>query len=392
MNESEKPVTVKKAIGPEAFVFLLCFFLFFWLVGRKMGVVNMINTLMNSGFDLIVNTCLYIMAVAVIAGALGSLFSEFGVVSLINKILSPLMKPLWGLPGAASLGIVTTYLSDNPAILTLANETNFRVYFKKYQLPALTNLGTAFGMGAIVTTFVIGLRGPSGESFVSAALIGNLGAIIGSIASTRLMLLQTGKIYGKTELCDVPFASAEVDETHRVVRPGSVGIRFIDAMLDGGRAGVDMGMAIIPGVVIICSIVLMLTNGPSPDGTYTGAAYEGIALLPALAQKISPVLNAIFGFTSSSCIAVPVTALGSAGAAISLIPQLIENGQAAGTDVAVFTAMCMCWSGYLSTHVAMMDSLKCKNLVGKAILSHTIGGIVAGFSAHWLYVLFRLFF
>ncbi|MFR2965046.1 MAG: hypothetical protein ACLTK0_00790 [Anaerovoracaceae bacterium] len=36
-----------------------------------------------------------------------------------------------------------------------------------------------------------------------------------------------------------------------------------------------MGISIIPGVLVICSVVLMLTNGPSADGTYTGAAGEG---------------------------------------------------------------------------------------------------------------------
>ena len=45
--------------------------------------------------------------------------------------------------------------------------------------------------------------------------------------------------------------------------------------------------------------------------------------------------------------------------------------------------MCMCWSGYLSTHVAMMDSLKCSYLTGVAILCHTVGGLVAGIVANW---------
>ena len=54
------------------------------------------------------------------------------------------------------------------------------------------------------------------------------------------------------------------------------------------------------------------------------------------------------------------------------------------------TAMCMCMSGYLSTHVAMMDSLGCKKLTGKAILSHTIGGVLAGVFAHLLYSLIAL--
>ncbi|MBR0108837.1 MAG: hypothetical protein IJM07_06900, partial [Pyramidobacter sp.] len=55
-------------------------------------------------------------------------------------------------------------------------------------------------------------------------------------------------------------------------------------------------------------------------------------------------------------------------------------------DIAVFTALCMCWSGYLSTHASMMDSLNCKHLIGKAILCHTIGGLCAGVAAHWFCV------
>ncbi len=55
------------------------------------------------------------------------------------------MKPLYDLPGAAALGVVTTYFSDNPAIITLTDDKGYRRYFRKYQIPALTNLGTAFG-------------------------------------------------------------------------------------------------------------------------------------------------------------------------------------------------------------------------------------------------------
>ena len=161
-------------------------------------------------------------------------------------------------------------------------------------------------------------------------------------------------------------------------------------MLDGGKSGVGMGVAVIPGVLIICTLVLMLTNGPSADGTYTGAAYEGIALLPALGDKLNFILKPLFGFTSSQGISVPITSLGAAGAAIGLVPKLVQEGLATGNDVAVFTAMCMCWSGYLSTHVAMMDSLGYSNMTGKAIISHTIGGLCAGVSAHWLYVLFSM--
>jgi len=382
-----KGPSIKKNVSSESFVFFALFIGFFALIGRQMGVVNMLNTMMNTAYQLLLDTIFYIMAIAVLAGAVAALFVEFGIVSVINKVLSPLMKPIYGLPGASIIGVLATYLSDNPAILTLADDQGFRRYFKKFQLPALTNLGTAFGMGLIITTFTMGIPSPNGESFVAAALIGNLGAIIGSVVSVRMMLWFTSRHYGTEEMCDVGELEGEVLEGYRVVRSGGVGSRFMNAMLEGGKSGVDMGLSVIPGVLIICTIVMMLTNGPSESGAYTGAAYEGIALLPLIAEKLDFILKPLFGFSSASGIAVPVTALGSAGAAMGMIPALLEKGLANCGDVAVFTAMCMCWSGYLSTHVSMMDVLHSTKFTGNAIISHTIGGLAAGACAHWLYVL-----
>ena len=393
MKKKEKeilPPGVKRAVGPEVIVFLILFLGFFIVLCRVMGTVNMFNTMMNTAFDLLLSTVFYIMAIAVLAGAISALFSEFGVIALLNKLLSPVIKLVYGLPGASAVGVFTTYLSDNPAILTLANDNNFRRYFKKYQLPALTNIGTAFGMGLIITTFMAGLHSPAGENFGLAVLVGNLGAIVGSIVSTRLMLWRTAKIYGKDEMCDINDAGEAMDlNKYRKVREGSIGARFLDALLEGGKSGVDMGMAVIPGVLIICTFIMMLTFGPSEAG-YTGAAYEGIALLPKIGDKLSFILQPLFGFQSSEGIAVPITALGAAGAAIGVVKDLVQAGLANSHDVAVFTAMCMCWSGYLSTHVAMMDSLKCSKLTGTAIICHTIGGLCAGVFANWFFKLLML--
>ena len=152
------PIGTKKAVGVEVFVFLALFLGFFVALCTKMGTVNMFNTMMNTAFDLLLNTVFYIMAIAVLAGAISSLFSEFGVISLLNKLLSPAIRMIYGLPGARAVGVFTTYLSDNPAILTLAHDNTFRRYFKRYQLPALCNIGTAFG-----TKFGFGKQTPKAK-------------------------------------------------------------------------------------------------------------------------------------------------------------------------------------------------------------------------------------
>ncbi len=392
-QEQQSPVSYKKELGPETFVFPVIFIGIFVVFAVQMGLANALNTMMNTAYRLLIDTVLYITAICVIMGAVSGLLSEFGFVSLVNRLLQPLMKPVYGLPGAAALGVITTFLSDNPAILTLADDEQFKHYFKKYQFPALTNIGTSFGMGLIVCTYMYSLSTVMGKGLGLAVLVGLFSAIIGSIVSTRIMLVFTRRYYKE----DAEHPASEKPETDfpkgmRIVREGNIANRCMAAILDGGKSGVKLGLSIVPGVLVICTLVMMLINGPSASGDYTGSAYEGIRLIPMLAEKLDFILKPMFGFSSPEAIAVPVTALGSAGASLSLTASLTTAHLIGPGDIAVFTAMCMCWSGYLSTHTSMMDSLDCKELIGKALLSHTIGGLAAGIAAHWIYVLISALF
>ena len=152
---SKKNFNIWKFI-PTGIPCLVIVFGMFAYIGSVMGVPEMLNTIMNTSHDLLLNTCFYLMAICVITGAIGKIFMEFGVVSLLEKLLRPLMRPLFNLPGVASLGAVMTFLSDNPAIISLSKDKRFSGYFKKYQFISLTNFGTAFGMGLIVIVFMMG--------------------------------------------------------------------------------------------------------------------------------------------------------------------------------------------------------------------------------------------
>lgn len=355
-------------------------------IGSVMGLPNMLNTIMKTSHDLLLNTVFYLMAICVITGALGRIFVEFGVVSLFERLLRPLMKPLFNLPGVASLGAVMTFLSDNPAIISLAKDKRFSTYFKKFQLISLTNFGTAFGMGLLVIVFMIS------NGFYMEPFIGLLGAFIGCIVSTRLMQHFIIKQYPnfKDEFAAVLDETDDSEQTE--VKETSMFTRILNSLLDGGKTGVDVGLSIIPGVLIISTLVMILTFGESDMGGYTGAAYEGVKFLPWLFGHVNIVFEWLFGFESPELMAFPITALGAVGAALGLVPGFVEQGWADGNAIAVFTAIGMCWSGYLSTHTAMLDALGYRKLTSKAILAHTVGGFVAGISAHWLFLLFTLIF
>ena len=365
-----------------------------------MGLTNMLNTIMHTAHDLLLNTVFYLMGMCVITGALGKIFVEFGVVDLLQRILRPIMRPLFNMPGVASLAAVLTFLSDNPAIIALSQDKGFARYFKKYQHVSLVNFGTAFGMGLLVIVFMVG------QGYFLAPFVGLFGAICGCVVATRLMQYFTLKMYpnyryedataitnytGSEQLPDVSF-SQEDDEKKNDT---SLFVRVLNAMLDGGKDGVTIGLAIIPGVLIISTLVMMLTFGGTAEGVdqygneimvYTGGAFQGTQLLPWLASKISFVFEWLFGFTAPELVAFPITALGAVGAALGLIPEFTAKGIIDGNAIAVCTAMGMCWSGYLSTDAATLDSLGYRPLVAKAFLSSFIGGICAGIIAHWVFV------
>ena len=377
----KKGSNYKKSNIWEGVPCLVIILLLFGGIGYVMGVSQMLNTLMKTAHDLLLNTVFYLMGVTVLTGAIGKLFTEFGVVNLLEKILRPLMRPIFNLPGVASLGAVMTFLSDNPAIISLAQDKRFISYFKKYQFISLTNFGTAFGMGLLVIVFMMG------QGYFAEPIIGFVGACIGCMISTRLMqryILKEYPNFANELACEESFEELEEQKSENK----SLFIRILNSLLDGGRTGVDVGLTIIPGVLIISSFVMLLTFGASAEGVYTGSAYEGVELLPWLASKISFVFEWLFGFTDPHLIAFPITALGAVGAALGLVPTFLANGWADGNSIAVFTAIGMCWSGYLSTHTAMLDSLGFRELTSRAVLAHTIGGLGAAIVAHWLYVLY----
>ena len=373
----------KKYLG--GIVCLIIVVAIFGGIGNVMGLPNMLNTIMKTAHDLLLNTVFYLMAICVITGALGRIFVEFGVVNLLERILRPLMRPLFNLPGVASLGAVMTFLSDNPAIISLAKDKRFSTYFKKYQLISLTNFGTAFGMGLLVIVFMVS------NGFYVEPFLGLMGAMIGCIVSTRLMQHFVVKEHPnfKEEMAAV--ITEEDDKASEAVKETSFFTRVLNSLLDGGKTGVDVGLSIIPGVLIISTLVMILTFG-STDGAYTGAAYEGVQFLPWLFGKINFIFEWLFGFESPELMAFPITSLGAVGAALGLVPGFVEKGWADGNAIAVFTAIGMCWSGYLSTHTAMLDALGFRKLTSKAIIAHTVGGLVAGIAAHWLFVLFVFIF
>lgn len=369
---------------PRGIPCLIVIIAIFGYLSSVMGFTNMLNTIMRTAHDLLLNTVFYLMAMCVLTGALSRIFSVFGVVDLLQRILKPVLRPLFNLPGVSSAGALMTFLSDKPAIISVAKNPQFARYFKRFQHISLVNFAGSYAMGLLVIIFMMG------HGFYTEPLYGLVGAIIGSIIATRLMQRLVLKECPQYKDEDVISSDETTERTPYETHPDdprqTLFVRVLDALLDGGKSGVEVGLAIIPGVLIISTLVMTLTFGTDPDtGTYTGEAYQGTELLPLLAGKAGFVLKWLFGFNASELVAFPITALGTVGAALGLIPEMMSKGIIDSNAIAVFTAMGMCWSGFLSADAATLDSLGYRHFISRSFTCTFIGGIAAGIVTHWLF-------
>ncbi len=369
---------------PRGIPCLIVIIALFGYLSSVMGFTNMLNTIMRTAHDLLLNTVFYLMAMCVLTGALSRIFSVFGVVDLLQRILKPVLRPLFNLPGVSSAGALMTFLSDKPAIISVAKNPQFARYFKRFQHISLVNFAGSYAMGLLVIIFMMG------HGFYTEPLYGLVGAIIGSIIATRLMQRLVLKECPQYKDEDVISSDETTERTPYETHPDdprqTLFVRVLDALLDGGKSGVEVGLAIIPGVLIISTLVMTLTFGTDPDtGTYTGEAYQGTELLPLLAGKAGFVFKWLFGFNASELVAFPITALGTVGAALGLIPEMMSKGIIDSNAIAVFTAMGMCWSGFLSADAATLDSLGYRHFISRSFTCTFIGGIAAGIVTHWLF-------
>ena len=217
-----------------------------------MGVTQFFNTVFNTAHQLMLNTVLYLMGITVLAGAIGRLLTEFHVVSALERLLRPLMRPIFNLPGQAAMAAVMTFFSDNPAVIGLAKDRRFKHLFKTTEFISLTNFATAFGLGLIVVTFMATVGDPDNPLvYAQAALIGLIGALVGAVVSTRLMQrLIRKEVQGKSIPSQDNPPLNTVEENPQSL-PSPSWLRFLNALLDGGKYGVETIMTAIPGILIV---------------------------------------------------------------------------------------------------------------------------------------------
>ena len=228
----------------------------------------MLNTIMHTAPDLLLNTVFYLMGISGHRRHRPCLFVEFGVVKLLENILRPLMRPLficqaWR-PPEPPQNSLRLPRHHSP----LAGPVSAAI--RKFQYISLTNFGTTFGMGLLG-----GVHGRAGATTSSQSSAFWRLLRLHRVDSPRLVI----KAYPSFAVEDAVINRAgKLEEEERRWRP--VGLHPNTQFAARRRPHLG-SMSASPSF----RRADHLYTGDDPDlrgfgSGYTGAAYEGIELLP----------------------------------------------------------------------------------------------------------------
>ena len=160
-----------------------------WTVVRFVGFVLAMMTYFQWGPAFIWSTgtgglILYdlikdLFAIFLFAGFLLPFLTDFGLLEFIGAIFTPIMRPIFGLPGRASVDCIASWVGDGTIGVALTNKQYEEGYYNKKEA---TIIATTFSAVSITFSLVVigqvGLAHLFGPYYLTVAIAGMAAAVI----------------------------------------------------------------------------------------------------------------------------------------------------------------------------------------------------------------------
>lgn len=244
-----------------------------WFVARVVGAIFAILTFIQVGPEFIISgdtaglvlTSLLptLFGVFLFAGLLLPLLLNFGLLEFCGAMLTKVMKPLFKLPGRASVDCITSWIGDGTIGVLLTSRQYEQGYYNEKEA---CTIGTAFSAVSITFSFVIisqvGLQHLFVPFYVTITIAGIIAAII---------LPRIGPLRKKSEKCfnNVEHKSSELIPEgfnsfsyglHLAVKKADE-TKGLNSLLSEGICNVlDMWIGVIPVVMAMGGAALIIAE------------------------------------------------------------------------------------------------------------------------------------
>ena len=271
-----------------------------------------------------------------VSSLLSPLLLEFGLLEFVGTMVTPVMRPLFQLPGHAAVHCMTSWIGDGTVGTVMAMQAYERGHYTEKEASMVITSFAAVSLTFYATILhQLNLEAYFGAFCVTTILSSFIAALI--LPRIPPLCYKRARYYHDAQHTVPPTSTAREgtlwQEGLAVAYDRAAGAPFLPALLKKAfLAIVDVMSGVLPGVMVIGTISLALAEY-TPVFTYLGALFVPIldAMRVPEASKASEAL--LIGFTDmftptllARAIDAPVTRFMIAALSVTQIVYLSELG------------------------------------------------------------------
>ncbi len=304
---------VSKARGPQSteedsFFNQLFNVSVFWTIVRIVGVILAFLVFFEIGPEwiwsedtggLILNDLILgLFAIFLFAGFLLPFLTDFGLLEFIGSLLTPLMRPVFKLPGRSSIDAMASWVGDGTIGITLTNKQYEQGYYtsKEAAIIATTFSAVSITFSLVIIDYV-GLSRLFGPYYLTVMIAGVIAAIIMPRIpplSRKKDTYLTGKSMDEGE--NVPSNYTNVEwGTHLAIQKAKESGNPIQFVTNGVKTVLEMWIGVLPVIMAFGTIALIIAEA-TPVFNWLGMPFIPILKLFNVPEAVEASKTMIVGF------------------------------------------------------------------------------------------------
>ncbi|UFJ41802.1 YjiH family protein [Brevibacillus humidisoli] len=277
-----------------------------WVVTRVLGLIFAILTLFqwgpewiwseNTGGLLLMSLIPLLVTVFIFAGLFMPLLMDFGLLEMTGALLTRLMRPLFTLPGRASIDCLVSWLGDGTVGVLLTNKQYEDGFYTKREAAII---GTTFSVVSITFTIIVLEQMELGHLFGPYYLTIALAGFVAAIILPRIPPLsrKADTYYQESGKLD-----ETVPENTSVWKWGvqkaverAAGNQFSRIFANGLKNVLDMWMGVLPVVMALGTLAVIIAEY-TPVFQWLGAPFIPLLTLLNIPEAAEAAQTIVVGF------------------------------------------------------------------------------------------------
>ena len=245
----------------------------FWVLARVIGFIIAGLVLFQVGPEwiwsedtgglILYDLILGLFSIFLFAGFLLPFLTEFGLLEFVGVLLTPVMRPMFGLPGRSSIDCVASWIGDGTIGVSLTNKQYLEGYYTSKEASVIATTFSAVSITfSLVVLKQVGLVNLFGPYYLTIMIAGVVAAIIvpklPPLSNKKNTYFDGSK---KDTGEDVPEGYTNVEwGLELAINKADQSFNALDFMKNGAKSVLDLWLGVLPVIMAFGTIALIIAE------------------------------------------------------------------------------------------------------------------------------------